>query len=219
MERCFLPLSDVIVYFTDVIKTCLGLTGGIATGKSTALRFLSEQVSGIEVFDADMAVQELLSDSSVLNRLVKLFERDILTLDGKLDYKKLRKIVFSCQDERKKLEKFLHPQVRKQCLVKREKWLTKNSSTLFVADVPLLFEVELDFGQDMNLVVATTSSTQRLRLKKRNCFDDEMISSIMAAQLPILEKVERADVVIWNEGPECLLHRQLKIFIDSLNHP
>ncbi|MDB4508175.1 dephospho-CoA kinase [Akkermansiaceae bacterium] len=201
------------------MKMSLGLTGGIATGKSTVLTFLKEKFSGAEVFDADQVVRGFFEKREILDELSVLFGSCVLRSDGQLDREEMRSQIFSDVKQREKLESFLHPKVRKECLEKHKKWLIKSASTLFVADVPLLFEVELDFGQDMNLVVATSQSTQRSRLKKRNHFDDEMISSILAAQLPILDKVNRADVVFWNEGPKILLFRQLEHFLDSIDQP
>lgn len=201
------------------MKLCLGLTGGIATGKSTALNLLKKRCPDIEVFDADQAVHRFFEEKKTLLALSKFFGPSILDEQGALDRAEMRARVFSNEKQRKKLESLLHPKVREECLEKHKKWLTNSASTLFVADVPLLFEVGLDFGQDMNLVVATSQSTQRSRLKKRNHFDDEMISSILAAQLPILEKVNRADVVFWNEGPDLLLFRQIEHFLDSIDQP
>jgi dephospho-CoA kinase len=86
------------------------------------------------------------------------------------------------------LETILHPKVRKECLEKLDFYSKTMSTTLFVADVPLLFESGFDFGQELNLVVATSQATQRTRLKARNHFEDRMISSILKAQLPIREK-------------------------------
>ena len=87
---------------------------------------------------------------------------------------------------------------------------------MFVADVPLLFEGRFSFFQDLNLVVATSMETQRSRLKKRDHFDDALISSILAAQLPVMEKVARADLVFWNEGPQQVLERQIDHFIEAI---
>jgi dephospho-CoA kinase len=107
--------------------------------------------------------------------------------------------------------------VRNDCLEKCREASRNPLTTLFVADVPLLFESEFDFGQELNLVVATSEATQRRRLKARSHFDDRMISSILAAQLPIMEKVARGDVVFWNEGRPSILEQQLARFLESLS--
>ena len=197
------------------MKRAFGLTGGIATGKSTVLEYLQAKVPNLESFDADASVRALLEKPAILAELSEVFGKGIVTPRGDLDRALMREIIFNDPEKRRQLESVLHPKVRKECLEKHAQWLTNDSSTLFVADVPLLFEVELDFGQDLNLIVATSEATQRSRLKIRNHFDDEMISSILAAQLPIMEKVNRADVVFWNEGPLEVLERQITHFTDA----
>ena len=82
-------------------------------------------------------------------------------------------------------------------------------SSLFVADVPLLFESGFDFGYERSLLVATTRETQLARLKSRNGFDNTLAEAILATQIPILEKLRRADVVFWNEGSEEVLRHQI----------
>ncbi|MDB0068346.1 dephospho-CoA kinase [Akkermansiaceae bacterium] len=197
-------------------KYCLGLTGGIATGKSTALEMISAKLPSVTIFDADESVQRLLAQSGIVSLIAESLKEGVQKGDGSLDRAALRKCVFEYPEKRKILEEILHPKVREECLEKREEWLKNNLSTMFVADVPLLFEGAFRFSQDLNLVVATSTGTQRSRLRNRNHFDDSLISSILAAQLPILEKVARADLVFWNEGPREVLQNQIDHFIDAL---
>jgi dephospho-CoA kinase len=200
------------------MKHSIGLTGGIATGKSTALRLLKELVPEVTIFDADESVDVLLKSPKVAEELVGIFGQRVIKSDKLLDRPVLREVIFSSLAERRKLEEVLHPKVRKECLELHQKWLKTSGSTLFVADIPLLFEVKLDFGQKQNIVVATSEKTQRMRLKMRNRFSDDLISSIVAAQIPVSEKVTHADVVLWNEGPVSVLSNQLNYLISSLNH-
>ena len=88
---------------------------------------------------------------------------------------------------------------------------------MFIADVPLLFESGFDFGYESSLLVATTRETQLERLKSRNGYDDPLAEAMLNAQLPIEEKVERADLVFWNEGPEQVLRRQIIRFLQTLD--
>lgn len=193
------------------------LTGGIATGKSTAGRFLRELDSGVVYFDCDESVRVLLGNAAVLEEISEALKLSITSTDGSLDRARLRSLVFEDPDRRKKLEGVLHPKVRKECLEKLAEYRSNPSTTLFVADVPLLFESGFHFGQELNLVVATSSATQRARLKIRSHFEDRMITSILAAQLPIMEKVARGDVVFWNEGSPAVLRRQLRRFLNSFS--
>lgn len=194
----------------------MALTGGIATGKSTAVKILRELDEGVRIFDCDESVQVLLKSGEVLEEISEALGSPVMDEKGELNREVLRSLVFDQPEQRKKLEQVLHPKVRKECLVKRDEFRSNPRTTLFVADVPLLFESGFHFGQELSLVVATSSATQRVRLKARSHFEDRMITSILQAQLPIMEKVARGDVVFWNEGPPSILRRQLQRFLTSL---
>tara|TARA_B100001057_G_scaffold185509_2_gene186285 strand:- start:63 stop:608 length:546 start_codon:yes stop_codon:yes gene_type:complete len=168
-------------------------------------------------FDCDESVQCLLKAQEVLEEISETLGQSVIKTDGSLDRATLRKLVFENEISREKLETILHPKVRKECLEKLNFYSRTSPTTLFVADVPLLFESGFDFGQELNLVVATSQATQRNRLKARSHFEDRMISSILKAQLPIMEKVARADVVFWNEGSRSITERQLARFLKSLS--
>ncbi len=190
-----------------------GLTGGIATGKSTAAKMMQAADPGLVLFDADACVHKLYQDSAVLLEIKKLFGADSLTQDGKLNKTYLRDVVFSDEELKKKLQDFIHPLVRKECLALQAEALHSECASLFVADVPLLFEGGFDFGQEANLVVAVSRETQVQRLKMRSGFSDATVYAILAAQLPISHKEKCADVVLWNEGPKSVLEAQVNRFI------
>jgi dephospho-CoA kinase len=191
------------------------LTGGIATGKSTAGAIMRRLVPSMFFFDCDLEVGKLLERDEVLKELSDEFGPSIFAEDGTLVRSELRALVFDSPPKRKRLEAILHPKVREECLEKCQESSRNTATMLFVADVPLLFENGFDFGQELNLVVATSEATQRKRLKARSHFDDRMISSILKAQLPIMEKVVRGDVVFWNEGDPAILEKQLARFLES----
>ena len=166
----------------------LALTGGIATGKSTAIRHFREFVPDIVVFDCDESVKGLFATEEVIAEITRHFGKAILDPGtGKIDRGKLRAEVFGDDGKRKLLEGILHPRVRQECLALREK-AAKQGVRCFLADVPLLFENGFDFGQSQAITVSTTRATQVTRLKARNGWDDNLIESVLAAQLPIEEK-------------------------------
>jgi len=121
-----------------------GLTGGIATGKSEVVKIMLKEDSSVVVFDADQCVHELYKSDVVLEELCKILGEEVV-VDGKLARNVMREIVFA--DDFKKRE------------------LEADRTSFFVADVPLLFESGYDFGQQANLVVATTRETQIKRLE------------------------------------------------------
>jgi dephospho-CoA kinase len=191
------------------------LTGGIATGKSTATKIMRRLMPSMVIFDCDESVQGLLKQPATLSEISEALGISVVDGDGRLDRGRLRSLVFENEGKRKILEGVLHPKVRKECLEKREISSKNSATTMFVADVPLLFESGFDFDQDLNLVVATSEATQRERLKARSHFEDKLITSILSAQLPILEKIALGDIVFWNEGSPAILERQLSRFLQE----
>ena len=193
----------------------MALTGGIASGKSTVCRLLREWLPTVAIFDCDEVVHRLLeSDAEVAAIIAESFGGDALDARGRIDRHFLRGRVFADDAARLRLEAILHPRVRQECLDSLE-LAGKRGAELFVADVPLFFEKGFDFGQTQVLVVASSRSTQIQRLKARSGFDDLLIESILAAQLPVQEKMSRADVVFWNEGQPALLRSQVRRFAQA----
>ena len=190
-----------------------GLTGGIATGKSTVSRLMMSMDERIVVFDADQSVHKLYAMKIVLKEVQQILGDQVLLTSGQLDKDYMRKVVFADFKKKKQLEEYIHPLVRKECLAMIEKASHSVATSFFVADVPLLFESGFDFGQEANLVVATSRKTQVSRLKMRSGLDDDTVNAILEAQLPISSKEKCADVVLWNEGPIIVLKKQIERFI------
>jgi transcription termination factor Rho len=191
------------------------LTGGIASGKSTICRLLREWMPAVVIFDCDASVHRLLdSDARVAAAVGEAFGVQALDRHGRPDRDFLRQQVFSDEAARCRLESILHPRVLEECLDSRQQAVTRGAE-LFVADVPLFYERGFDFGQSQVIVVASTHSTQVQRLKARSGFEVDLIESIIASQLPVQEKISRADVVFWNEGPPAVLRSQVRRFVQA----
>ncbi len=191
------------------------LTGGIASGKSTVCRILKELLPSLEIFDGDASVHRMMdSDAEIAALIFEAFGAEALDCHVRVDRLFLRNLVFADESARIKLEAILHPRVREECLDSLES-AAKQGVELFIADIPLFFEKGFDFGQTEVIVIASSRSTQIKRLKSRSGFDDALIESILATQLPIQEKISRADVVFWNEGPLSVLRSQLRRFAQS----
>jgi transcription termination factor Rho len=190
----------------------MALTGGIASGKSTVCRVLREYLPAVVIFDCDAAVHRLLeADPEVAAIVLEAFGDQALDAEGRIDRHFLRGQVFSDEAARLRLEAILHPRVKQECLDSLEIAATRGAD-LFIADVPLFFEKGFDFGQNQVLVVASSRATQIQRLKARGNFEDDLIESILAAQLPAQKKISLADVVFWNEGPPSVLRSQIRRF-------
>ena len=193
----------------------MALTGGIASGKSTVCRVLREFLPSIVIFDCDAAVHRMLeADPEVAAIIREAFGAQACDAQGRIDRHFLRGRVFSDEAARLRLEAILHPRVRQECLDSLQMAATRGVE-LFLADVPLFFEKGFDYGQSEVLVVASSRSTQIQRLKARGGFEDSLIESILAAQLPVQEKMSRADVVFWNEGPPSVIRSQIRRFAQA----
>lgn len=185
------------------------LTGGIATGKSLFVREFADGDPGVTVFDCDAAVHHLLADPHWSAQLAADFGTGILNDQGGVDRARLRPIVFSDEAARKRLEGRLHPEVRRRCTTAKEAAAASKSVKIFLIEVPLLYESGFDVARDYEIVLAASPTTQRDRLRRHRGLDDEVVARILAAQWPILEKVRRAHLVVWNEGSIPCLKRQV----------
>ena len=186
------------------------VTGGIASGKSTVCGILG-RVPGVVVFDCDKQVRFLLEGDAAVAEEIRGVFGDEAVKEGRVDRGFLRAMVFADPSSRRKLEEILHPRVRKECLDSRER-ARDSGAGMFIADVPLFFETGFDFGQDEVIVVASSRMTQIQRRRVRGGFEDSVIEAVLAAQLPVEEKIRKADIVFWNEGPPSILEAQVGRF-------
>jgi dephospho-CoA kinase len=187
----------------------LGLTGGIATGKSTLARFLRGHAN-LMAFDADACVHELLATNDEVISAIRL---EFSLPDTPIDRAALRQTVFLNPEARRRLESILHPvvQSRWQSLAKD----CRANGTSLLADIPLLFETGAAAAFDTTIVVAASPQVQQQRLLSRG-LDREMIEAMLASQWPIGQKTERADFVIWNDGSLAALGRQTELLSKQL---
>lgn len=194
----------------------LALTGGIATGKSTFVRLFREEFPRTTVFDSDECVARLLQQPEVIGQILTTLGEELADGPDRLSRERLRAMVFADAEARRRLEGILHPLIREECLEFKVQSAKEGASPVFIADVPLLFESGFDFGYERSLLVATTRETQLARFQSRDGFDDKLADAILAAQMPIEDKIPLADVVFWNEGPEDLLRQQIRRFLTTL---
>ncbi len=200
-----------------MIVACL--TGGIATGKSEFSRLLADGGEGVAFFDCDRCVHELLTLPEMVRQIVTEFGPEAGGAEGGIDRRGLRGIVFADSQKRRRLEEILHPEVRRLCQEARERAAADPAVRLFLAEVPLLYESGFDVSRDYEIVVAASPATQRARLRDRRGIDGELADRILAAQRPILEKVQRAGIVIWNGGSLECLKRQAQLMMKRLLPP
>lgn len=171
----------------------LGLTGGIATGKSTVSKLFAKE--GITVLDSDLIAHDLMKkDREAYKKIVSHFKEDILDEEKEIDRRKLSKIVFNNYDELKHLNRIVHPLVRKFIL----SYIRKSEEKLIVLDVPLLFEAKFDEICDKILVVSCSYEKQIKRIMERNNITEKEAILRINSQMPLNKKISKASFVIDN---------------------
>ena len=172
----------------------IGLTGSVASGKSTVAGWIAER--GIAVHDADAAVHSLLATAGqAVPDIIDRFGQSVLADDGSIDRKKLGNRVFEHQKDRQILESILHPMVRQH----RDQFLANHrrfGSKIVVLDVPLLFETGGDALCDYVIVVHAGEDTIRRRALARPGMTKNKLAGILKTQMPASEKCQRADFVL-----------------------
>lgn len=177
----------------------VGLTGGIATGKSYVTQRLRE--AGLPTIDADVLAREAVAPGSpVLRAVVQRFGRDMLTDGGALDRAKLGGLVFRDAQARADLEALIHPDVRRRIAAWQMRLVDDGYRGPLVADIPLLFETGRTGDFDTIVVVACDPARQRARLIERDGLSGEAADQRLAAQWPIADKVRGADYVVKTDG-------------------
>ncbi|MCM3637171.1 dephospho-CoA kinase [Sporosarcina luteola] len=176
----------------------IGLTGSIATGKSTVSRMLKQK--GYPIVDADEISRLVVEPGSpALDQIAQTFGGDVLLPDGALNREKLGNLIFNDEEKRKMLNEIVHPAVRKEMIRQKEEWIDKGANTV-IMDIPLLFESKLQSYVDKIVVVSATPSIQRERLIARNGYSTEEADARINSQLPIAKKELGANAVINNNG-------------------
>ncbi|MEM9282006.1 MAG: dephospho-CoA kinase [Verrucomicrobiota bacterium] len=201
------------------MKTII-ITGGIATGKSTVCGYIAELEPKAVIFDCDAVVHELLTTNLMRDRLSLEFSDHILDSNGNVDRSSLGGLVFSDVAKRRRLESIVHPAVLEQCTASRKEASESGDHPLFVADVPLYYQVDFPIDSDAVWVVGASSDEQRFRLLARynGDIEESRVEQLIEAQMPILEKVMLADKVIWNCGSMDSLNQQTWLAIEEIKN-
>ncbi len=175
----------------------IGITGGIASGKSTVTEFLRQQ--GYQVIDADQVVHELQEPGGRLYQaLLSTFGSSILQEDGRLDRPKLGAMIFGNPELLEQSSQIQNRIIREELAGRRG--LLAEKEDIFFMDLPLLFELQYEDWFDQIWLVDVTEETQLSRLMSRNALSQEEAEKRIAAQLSLQEKRKRADVLIDNNG-------------------
>jgi len=186
----------------------IGITGGISTGKSTFCDCLRKIVPAAKFFDADLAARSLSELPEVKQEILGQFGSGVFSPDGDLNRAKLRAIVMGDATKRRALEQILHPRIRRQWMAQAERH--RNSPDFFFADIPLLYETDGETLCERVIVVACSRKVQSARLAKRKSLKGSEAEQMINSQMPLEEKIKRADHVVWNNGDRATLLEQAK---------
>lgn len=173
----------------------IGITGGIASGKSTVSQLL--KLEGYSVVFADQIGHEILSYPEIVNKIRDNFGQDVIK-GNIVDRQQLRDIVFNDEDKRVKLNQLLHPEILKLM----DDMVDHSLSEYLFFEIPLLFESHLQACLDFIVLVAVEESIQIQRLKLRNNYQETEAKKIICTQMPLEEKKKMADLIIENNGTE-----------------
>jgi dephospho-CoA kinase len=193
----------------------IGLTGGIASGKSTVSRMLLEY--GIPVIDADIEARRVVEKGEkAYLQIVETFGEGILATDGEIDRGKLGSIVFHDEEKRLQLNAIVHPAVRDRMNMEKVRLLDAGQ-TVVVLDIPLLFESKLTHLVEKVLLVYVEENVQLERLMVRNHLSEADALARIQSQMPLKEKLALADEVINNNGSIEETREQLLRILDKWN--
>lgn len=190
----------------------IGLTGGIASGKTTVSDYLKKR--GYVVLDADAYSKKTTAKNGpAIPAIIEAFGADIVDEAGELDRKKLGSIIFNDADKRRELNEIVHPLIREMMNADEEKYIQKGHVFL---DIPLLFENGLNERCDLVVTVFVDRDTQIKRLTARNDLTVEEAEARINSQMPLTEKVQKSDFRLDNNGTVEMLYEQIDRFTEDL---
>jgi dephospho-CoA kinase len=196
--------------------TIVGVTGGIASGKSLVLSTFIKL--GAYAVDCDVLCREVvLPCSKAWWEIVNAFGKGILRHDLAINRQKLRGIVFGDPEKLRRLERIIHPEVRRKCRERVEAIKRLDQNALVVIDVPLLIETGMQEEFDTVIVVYVREDTQIRRLMERDGVTKEAAKRMIELQIPLSDKLNFADTVINNEGTQEETEKQVRKVFDSLS--
>jgi dephospho-CoA kinase len=193
----------------------VGLTGGVASGKTAISQILKEE--GAYLIDADQIARELVQPhTATWNELIKVFGKEILQEDGSIHRKRLAAKVFSDPEQRNLLNQILHPRIKMEMNKGVKEIGQKDPDAIVVIDAALLIELGDHREMDKVIVVTSTEKQQIERLKKRDGVDQEEAQRVLSSQMPLEGKMKVADFVIQNEGSFEETRRRVKEVLQEL---
>ena len=194
-----------------MIKQIIGLTGGIATGKSTVSRYLEEKYK-LPIYDADIIARQAVDKGSpILKKISDRYGQDILNQNGELNRSQLGEIIFNQPTEKQWLEQQIHPFVKNYFIEQ----IQQTNEPFIILVIPLLFEAKMTDLVTQIWVVTCSLEQQIYRLINRNNLTLTQAKTRINNQIPLAEKIKQADIVLDNQGILEDLHSQIDQVMSS----
>jgi dephospho-CoA kinase len=193
----------------------IGITGGIASGKSRFCRQLLSRMDA-DLFDADACAHELLEhDIEVREQVIREVHPRAWGIDGRMDRRLLRETIYHAPEKKRLLEGILHPRIR-QRWTDQAQAVSAGGRRLLV-DIPLLFETKSESLFDRIVTIACSRATQILRLTGERRLSGSLAGQIIASQMPLEVKMAQSHQVVWNDGSSQALDAQAEIFSRNIH--
>jgi dephospho-CoA kinase len=193
----------------------VGLTGGVATGKSTVAKMFKR--CGAVIIDADQLAHDVVKPGKpAWLEIVKTFGRAVLNPDRTLNRRELGAVVFGSRTKLRQLEQIIHPRVAREQARLTKQAARKDPHAVVIYDVPLLFEAGIDKRVDHTIVVTANRETQIARLKKRNGLSRVEAIRRIRSQMPLAKKIQRADHVLNGTLSRPSLRQQVSLLLKYL---
>ena len=190
----------------------IGITGGISTGKSTFCACLREILPAAKFFDADEAARQLVDLEEVKQEMLAQFGLGIFLRSGDLNREAVRAIIFQDAVKKRALEQILHPRIRRQWSVEADRH--RKTPEFFFADIPLLYETGGETLCDRVVVVACSPDIQLANLTRKMEVERGAAEAMIKSQMPLEEKIRKADHVVWNNGDRSVLAAQATSLVE-----
>ena len=194
----------------------IGVTGGVSTGKSTFCECLRDLLPRARFFNADAVARQLTDVEEVKQEILVQFGPAIFLSNGDLNRQALRTIIFQDAAKKSALEKILHPRIRRQWSVEADRH--RKLPEFFIADIPLLYESNGETLCDRVVVVACSPDIQLGNLMRRMELERAPAEAMIKSQMPLEEKIKRADHVVWNNADRSVLANQAASLVQLWRH-
>ena len=195
----------------------LGITGGIGCGKSEFCKMLEEK--GIAIIHADLVAREMMdTNEEIISRVKKILGEEAYLPNGKLDRKRVAEIIFNDENAKQRINQIVHPQVIEYQKKELEKLERSGKFKFAGVEAALIFEAGAELQFDVVVVVVASETTVINRLMKRDGLSRQEIMKRIESQMPLSEKIKRADIVIHNDGSPDELNHEVNRLLYWLNN-